>query len=112
MSTFIRLAAGVLCLGLLALGVVAFDFTCPVTFPHPWDSAQSASIADAIERNERLNQEEEAIRGRREAKERVAQGVIARLQSLGEAIEEFGALDPEWPWSRSQPPPPLPVPRT
>jgi hypothetical protein len=65
MSTFIRLAAGVLCLGVLALGAVAFDFACSVTFLPRWDSAKSASIADAVERNERLNQRKEAIRRRR-----------------------------------------------
>jgi hypothetical protein len=103
MSTFIRLAAGALCLGVLALGAVTFDFTCPVTFLPRWGSAKSASIAEAIDRNERLNQRKKAIRRRREAKEQVAKEVIDRRQSLAEDIEQFRALGREWPESRPIP---------
>jgi hypothetical protein len=97
MNTFLRLAASVLCLGVMAWGVVAFDSACPVTFLHQWDSAKNASIAEAIGRDERLDQRKEAIRRRREAKEQVAKEVIARQRSLADATGKFRELDRQWP---------------
>jgi hypothetical protein len=91
MSKFLRLAAVVLCLGVLALGVV------PLTYPPRWDSGKGASVAEEVARNGELDQREAAIRRRREAKAQVAKEVIARRQSLAEAIERFRALDREWP---------------
>ncbi len=108
MGKFLRLAAGACCLGLLALGAVALDPACPLTFPPRSDSAKSPSLADAVGRNEELNLRKDAIRRRREAKEQVAEEVIARRQSLAEAIERFRALDRQWPpshpWLRHQTP--------
>jgi hypothetical protein len=101
MGKFLRLAAGVCCLGVLALFAVAIDPACPLTFPPRWDSAKSPSIAEAIGRKEQLDQRKEAIRHRREAKEQVAKEVIARRQSLAEAIEQFRAWDRQWPENRS-----------
>jgi hypothetical protein len=103
MSKFLRLAAGVLCLGVLALGVVVFDPACLSNFPHRWDPDKKASLVEEIARNEQLDQREDAIRRRREAKAHVAAEVIARRRSLAEAIEQFRALDQEWPEFRSAP---------
>jgi hypothetical protein len=103
MGKFLRLAAGVCCLGVLALCVVAIDPACPLTFPPRWDSAKSPSIAEAIGRKEQLDQRKEAIRHRREAKRTVAAEVISKRRSLAEAIEQFRELDREWPDSRPTP---------
>jgi hypothetical protein len=108
MGKFLRLAAGACCLGVLALCAVALDPACPLIFPPRWDSAESPSLAEVIGRDEQLEQRKEAIRRRREAKEQVAEEVIARRQSLAEAIEQFRALDRQWPpshpWLRYQTP--------
>ena len=103
MTKYLRLAEGVLCLGVLALGVIYFNPACPLTFPHRWDSGKGASMAEAIVRNEQLDQTENDIRRRREARRQVAQEVIARRRSLAEAIEQFRILDQEWPESRPAP---------
>ena len=97
MSKFLRLAAAVLCVGVLALGVVYFDPACMLTFPHRWDPDKKASLVEEIARNEQLDQQEAALRRQRQAKRAVAAEVIARRRSLAEAIEEFRALDREWP---------------
>jgi hypothetical protein len=97
MSKFIRLAAAVLCVGVLALGVVLFDPACPLTYPPRRDSRKGVSMAEEVARNEELDQREDAIRRRREAKAQLAAEVIARRRSLAEAIEQFRALDREWP---------------
>jgi hypothetical protein len=105
MGKFLRLAADACCLGVLALCVVVFDLACPLTFPPRWDSSESPSLAEAVGRNEQLEQRREAIRRRRQAKERVAEEVIARRRSLAEAIEQFRALDRQWPEKISVQPP-------
>jgi len=97
MSKFIRLAAAVLCVGVLALGVVLFDPACPLTYPPRRDSRKGVSMAEEVARNEELDQREDAIRRRREAKAQLAAEVITRRRSLAEAIEQFRALDREWP---------------
>ena len=97
MSKFLRLAAGVLCLGVLALGVVVFDPACLSNFPHRWDPDKRASMAEEVARNEELDQREAAIRRRREAKAHVAAEVIARRRSLAETVEQFRILNQEWP---------------
>jgi hypothetical protein len=97
MSNFIRLAAGILCLGVLALGVVAFDPACLSNFPNRWDPDKNASLVAAIARKEQLDQQEAALRRQRQGKRRVAAEFIARRRSLAEAIEQFRALDREWP---------------
>jgi hypothetical protein len=103
MSKFLRLTAGALCLVVLALGANAINPALPLSFSHRWDSAKSASLAEAIGRNEQLDQRKEAMRRHQEAKERVAKEVIARRQSLAEAIEQFRALDRQWPDCRPRP---------
>jgi hypothetical protein len=97
MSRFLRLAAGVLCVGVLALGVVHFDPACLINFPHGWDPDKRASLSAEVARNEQLDQQEAALRHRREAKAQVAKEVIAGRRNLAEAIERFRALDREWP---------------
>ena len=97
MGKFIRLAAGVCCLGVVALGVVVFDPACLPTFPPRWDPDNRASLAEEVARNERLDEQEAALRRQRQAKRTVAAEVLARRRSLAEAIEQFRALDREWP---------------
>ena len=97
MTNFLRLSAGFLCLGVLALGVVLFDPSCLSTFPHRWDPDKKASLAEEIVRNEKLDQQEAALHRQRQAKRRVAEEVLARRRSLAEAIAQFRALDREWP---------------
>jgi hypothetical protein len=60
-------------------------------------------VAQEIGRNEELDQQKEAMRHRREAKRQVAVEVIARRRGLAEAIEQFRALDREWPENHSGP---------
>jgi hypothetical protein len=97
MSECIRVAAGTLCLGVLALGVVVFDPACLLTFPHREDPDKKASLAEEIARKEQLNQQEAALRRQWQTKRRLAAEVIARRRSRAEAIELFRARDQEWP---------------
>jgi hypothetical protein len=97
MTKLLRLAAGILCLGVLALGVVVFDFACPRTDPSSNDPNRRSSMAEEVARHEQLDQLAEAIRRRREAKRQVVEEMIARRRSLDEAIEQFRALDRQWP---------------
>jgi hypothetical protein len=102
MSKLMRIAAGVLCLGVLALGVMYFDPACPLTYPTPWDPDRRNSIAEELTRKEHLRQLQEASFCRLEAKWQIAQEVIARRRSLAEAMEQFRDLDRQWPDVRSQ----------
>jgi hypothetical protein len=97
MSKLIRLAVGLLCLGVLALGVFLFDTACPLTFPASENPDLTSSMAEELARSEWLKQTTDAFRRRTEAKEQVARDLIARRRSLAEAIEQFQALDQQWP---------------
>jgi hypothetical protein len=97
MSKFLRLAAVFLCLGVLALGVVAFHFACPRTDPPSPDPNRRSSMPEEVARQEQLDQLQEAIRRRREAKWHVAKEVIVGQRSLMEAIELFRNLNLQWP---------------
>ena len=97
MSKSLRLAAGVLCVGVLALGVVHFDPACLLNIPHGRDPDKRASMAEEVARNEQLNEREAALKRQRQAKRLVAAEVIAGRRGLAEAVEEFRALDREWP---------------
>jgi hypothetical protein len=101
MTKIIRLAAGVLCIGVLALGVVFFDPSCLLTYPAPWDPSRRDSMAETLARHEQLRQLHEASFRRIEAKWQIAQEVIAGRSSLAEAIERFRELDRQWPDIRS-----------
>ena len=69
----------------------------PAHLPPRWDPNDWASLAEEIARNEQLDEQEAALRRQRQAKRLVAAEVIAGRRSLAEAIEEFRALDREWP---------------
>jgi hypothetical protein len=97
MSKFLRLAAVVLCLGVLILGVVYFDPACPLSYPAPWDPNRRYSMVDDLARREHLKQLREASLRRLEAKWQIAQEVSAGQRSLAEAMEQFRDLDRQWP---------------
>ena len=97
MTKFIRLAAGMLCVGVLALGAVYFDPSCLLTYPAPWDPGRRNSMADELTRREHLKQLHEASYRRHETKWQIAQEVIAGRRGLTEAIAQFRALDRQWP---------------
>jgi hypothetical protein len=97
MSKFLRLAAVVLCLGVLVLGVVYLDPACPLTYPAPWNAEIRSSMVDDLARREHLKQLREASLRRVEAKWQIAQEVIVRRRSLAEAMEQFRDLDRQWP---------------
>jgi hypothetical protein len=101
MSKFLRLAAVVLCLGVLVLGVVYLDPACPLTYPAPWNAEIRSSMADDLARREHLRQLEQATLYRTTAKWQIAQEVIAGRRSLTEAMEQFRDLDRQWPDLRS-----------
>ena len=101
MSKFLRLAAVVLCLGVLVLSVVSFDPACPLTYSAPWDTNRRFSMAEDLARREHLKQLREASLRRLEAKWQIAQEVSAGQRSLAEAMEQFRDLDRQWPDLRS-----------
>ena len=92
MNQLIRLTFGLLCLGLLALGITVSHLACPLR----WDGDNRPSITEERGREEKLKQLHDATRRRLEAKRQVAGEVIARRRSLAEAIEQFQVLDQEW----------------
>jgi hypothetical protein len=96
MSMFLRLATGVGCLGVLALGIAVSDLTCPSS----WDGSNRSSLAEERGREEKLKRLRDALRRRLEAKRQVAEEVIPRRQTLAEAIEQFRACDRGWPDTR------------
>jgi len=102
MAKFLRLAAGVLCIGVLALGVVFFDPSCLLTFPSPWDPDRRDSMAETLARGEQLQQLREASYRRFGAKWQIAEEVIAGRRSLAEAMRQFRQLDRQWPDLRSE----------
>jgi hypothetical protein len=57
MSKLLRFAAGVLCIVVLALGVVFFDPSCLLTYPAPWDPERRDSMTETLARSEELEKE-------------------------------------------------------
>jgi hypothetical protein len=102
MSKLLRLAAAVLCVGVLALGAVFFDPACLHTYPALWDPIRRDSMAETLARSELLKQLHEASYRRLGAKWQIAKEVIAGQRSLAEAMEQFRALDRQWPDLRSE----------
>src|SRR5262249_28667691 len=100
MKKYLRVAAGLSCLGVLILGAVALDPDGPLLSAFHGCAATRATLTEEIERKEHLKQWKEAVRRPRESKEHLAQEVIAQRRSLTEAMERFRALDQEWPLSR------------
>ena len=97
MSKFLRLAALVSCLGVLVLGAIALDPDGPLLSSFWGCSAGRPSLAEEIAQRERLDRLQEATLRRLNAIEQIAEEVIARRRSLAEAMEQFRALDQEWP---------------
>ena len=97
MSKLLRFAAGVLCIVVLALGVVFFDPSCLLTYPAPWDPDRRDSMAEMLARSEQLKQLHEASYRRLGAKWQIAREVIAGRRSLAEAMGLFQDLDRQWP---------------
>ena len=93
MHTLMRLAAGILVLGVLALTTIVLDPTYSLLFSFQRYSAKSASMVDVIGRKEQLDQRQDALLDLREAKEQVAAEVIAQRRTLAEAIERFRTVD-------------------
>jgi hypothetical protein len=101
MSKFIRLAIGVLCVGVLALGAIFFDPSCLLIYPTPWDPDRRDSMAETLARSEHLKRLREASYRRLGARWQIAEEVIAGRRSLVEAMEQFRDLDRQWPDLRS-----------
>ena len=89
MNQLIRFSSGLLCLGVLGGVILASDLACPSR----WDDGNRPSIAEERGREEKLQEMHEATHRRLQAKRQVAGEVIARRQSLAEAIEQFRAWD-------------------
>ena len=102
MSKLLRFAAGVLCIVVLALGVVFFDPSCLLTHPAPWDPDRRDSLAETLARSEELRQLREASYRRLGAKWQIAREVITGRRSLAEAMGLFRELDRQWPDLRSR----------
>jgi hypothetical protein len=96
MNKLICLTSGVLCLGVLAVGITVSDLVCPSR----WDGGIRSSLAEELQREAKLKQWHDVMRRRVEARRQVAEEVIARRRSLAEAIEQFQALDRDWPYNR------------
>jgi len=102
MIKLLRLAAGILCVGMLALGVFVFDPACLLTYPAPRDPSRRDSMAETLTRSEQLKRLHEASFRRVEARWQIAKEVITRQRSLAEAMEQFRELDRQWPDLRSR----------
>ena len=72
MTMFIRLAAGVLCFGVLALAGVCFDPACLPNVLHGWAPDKKTSMAEELARKEQLDQREAVLRRQGQAKRTVA----------------------------------------
>jgi hypothetical protein len=96
MKKLIRLTFGLLCLGVLAMGITVSHHACP----SHWDGGKRASLAEELGREANLKESFEVLRRQRQAKRQVAQEVIAQRRSLAQAIEQFRALDRDWPEGR------------
>src|SRR5262249_32935129 len=97
MNKYLRVAAVVSCLGVLVLGAVALDPAGPLLSSFQGCAAKRLSMAELNAQSEQLKRREEAWLRRIEAKERIAQEVIAGRRSLAEAMKRFHTLDQEWP---------------
>jgi hypothetical protein len=96
MNPPLRLAAGLSCLGVLALGVVLLDPACPLRSPPQGDSTVRSSLAEELQRVEQLDEGEDVRHRCREAKRHVAEQVVAGRCNLAEALDAFRALDGRW----------------
>jgi len=97
MSKFLHLVAGLSCLGVLVLSVIALICTVPSRFVFLGCAADRISQAEEIGRSEQIDRAREAFSRRVQAKEQIAEDVIAQRRSLAEAMKLFQALDQDWP---------------
>jgi hypothetical protein len=95
MSKFIRLAACILCLGVLALAALSHKLL-------PKRNASQQTLVELFASKEQIDKLEEEHNHYLESKRRVAKEVIAGRRSLAEAIEEFRKLDEPWLSARDQ----------
>jgi hypothetical protein len=93
MRKYLRLAAGVSCLGVLILGAVALDPDGPLLSAFQGCTAKRAALLEELEREGQLDQGKHDFYRHREAKRHVAEEVIARRCSLAEAMEAFRTLE-------------------
>jgi hypothetical protein len=84
-------------LGVLVLGTLALDPNGPLLSSFRGCSAGKISLPEALEESDRMARIKEASFRRLDSKQRIAEEVIARRQSLLEAMKQFRALDQEWP---------------
>jgi hypothetical protein len=87
-------------LGVLVLGIVALDPNGPLLSAFQRCVGNRAALLEELGLQEQLDQGKDALRRRREAKWQVAEEIIARRQSLAEAIEQFRVLDRQGPPAR------------
>jgi hypothetical protein len=88
MRKFLRLIAGLSCLGVLILGAV---FLCSTGSHLPSDAGKK-KLLEELQRDEQLIQGRETFQRYKRAKLQVAEEVIAGRLSLAEALEAFRRL--------------------
>ncbi|HEY7153510.1 MAG TPA: hypothetical protein VH575_06095, partial [Gemmataceae bacterium] len=82
---------------MLVLGTIALDPNGPLLSSFRGCLTGKTSLAETLERSERITRFKEASFRRLDTKKQIAEEVIARQQSLAEAMKQFHALDQEWP---------------
>jgi hypothetical protein len=91
MGKFLRFAAVILVLGLLAVGVMIPDFLRSFRFPGD-TKVPLEPMGEELERQEQVNQGLKAFHRDKRAKLQVAEEVIAGRLSVAEALEAFRRL--------------------
>jgi hypothetical protein len=102
MNKYLSVATVILCLGLLALGVFAFQLSCQPNSPPPEPNGFQLPMVEVLARKEQLQQLEDHVNRIREAKRQMVRAVIAGQCRLAEAIDEFRKLDQPWLSASSQ----------
>jgi hypothetical protein len=97
MSKFLPLAAGLSCVGVLVLSVIALDHPVPSRFVFLGCTADRISPAEETGRSAQIDRAREAFSRRVQAREQIAEDVIAQRRSLAEAMKLFQDLDQDWP---------------
>jgi hypothetical protein len=97
MGKLLRIAALLCCLGVLVLGAVALNPNGPLLSSFWGCTGRKNSLVEAFEESQRIAPIKEASFRRLDTKKQIAEEVIARQRSLVEAMEQFRALDQEWP---------------
>jgi hypothetical protein len=97
MGKFLRVAALLCCLCVLVLGTIALNPNGPLLSSFRGCTAGKISLPEALAESERIARFKEASLRRLDTKKHIAEEVIARRQSLAEAMQQFRVLDQEWP---------------